>query len=117
MDANQLETWMKSLAFLVISGLFATTSAQAAGGCQNSLGKMERVAALSPAPGADSAGVSAAAAASGQGTPPSLSKEEAANSTLLALHCEAVSNVLTGQPLGGYHKPGCGKSGAGSALP
>lgn len=115
MNANQLETWMKSLAFLVISGLFATTSAQAAGGCQNSLGKMERVAALSPAPGADSGSVSAAA--SGQGTSPSLSKEEAAISTLLALHCEAMSNVLTGQPLGGYHKPGCGKSGAGSALP
>ena len=115
MNANQPETWIKSLAFLVISGLFATTSAQAAGDCQNSLGKMERVAALSAAPGADSAGVSAAA--SDQGTPPSLSKEEAAISTLLALHCEAVSNVLTGQPLGGYHKPGCGKSGAGSALP
>jgi hypothetical protein len=115
MNANQLETWMKSLAFLVISGLFATTSAQAAGGCQNSLGKMERVAALAPAPKADSGSVSGAASV--QGKLPSLAKEEAAISTLLALHCEAVSNVLTGQPLGGYHKLGCGKSGAGSALP
>ncbi|MCU0972372.1 MAG: hypothetical protein MUF80_00200 [Burkholderiales bacterium] len=114
MNANQPETWIKCLAFLVISGLFATTSAQAAGGCENSLGKMERVAALSPAPGADSATVSAAASV--QDKLPNLSKEEAAFSTLLALHCEAVSNVLMGQPLGGYHKPGCGNSSGGIAL-
>ena len=115
MNTTQFESWIKRACVMVMILLFAAMSAQAAGGCENAGGKMERVAARSPSAAVDSSLVTPSASVR-DSTVQALSAGEVPISSFLALHCEAASNLTLSQVIRAYHGPACGESGPGSAV-
>lgn len=114
MNAIELETWVKRACLVAMFVLFAAASAQAAGDCENSLGKFERMAAR--APSAESDVSLPPAPATVQDNAHQFFQDETSINSFLALHCEAVSNLPLGQTIRAYHGAACGESGAGTIV-
>ena len=111
MNAIELETWVKRVCLVVMFVLFAANSAQSAGNCEASSGKLERTAARSPS--AESDVSTPRAPATVQDNVHYLSQDETSLKSFLALHCEAVSNLPLGQTIRAYHAAACGEGRAG----
>ncbi len=110
MQLIESQTRIKHLCLMAMTAVFAAASAQGVGGCENTGGKLERVAARAPSTESSDSPDKIFV----QDKSPR--SEEAAVGSLLALHCEAVSNLPLGRVMPVYHRPVCGESGLESAM-
>ena len=115
MKADELEVWVKRVGLMVlIVVLFALASAQAADGCGSVTGKLERIAAPTLRPEANSTPLEVVHYV--LDNIPHQPKPEQSVKPYLALHCEAVSGLLLGQAMRAYHGPACAEGKSGTAL-
>ena len=112
MSVDRMRRWVWANCLLAVSVALLATSAQAAEGCKDSTGNLERVSMRSLTTTVD------APPATGfvQDKSDYFSQGDAPINAYLALHCEAVSSLPLSQTIRAYHSSACGDAGRESRL-
>jgi hypothetical protein len=112
MSVDKMRGSLKGSYLLAVSVALLATSTQAAEGCKDSTGKLERVAVHTLTATVDAP----ATAGFVRDNSDHLSNGKAPINSYLALHCEAVSSLPLSQTIRAYHSSACGDAGRGNRL-
>jgi hypothetical protein len=105
MSAGEIEIGVKRLGLMALVLIFFSTSARALEGCESSGGNPERVVARMAI--AEAVTRTSGSPSIVSDNPRELERGEVTVGSLLALHCEATSDLLLGRAVPGSLHPAC----------